>query len=246
MKKLLAATLLALSLTACSDRTPQIVAVPAAQLASPGVMTVTGTATLEVSPDCADLTMTLSSDAARPGVAAAAVAGKQEAVIAAMKKLGIETSSMKISHLTLNPIYKEWPQITVATYRAEITITVTTKKFDQVAAMMEAGANAGATTMSSQFRRSDLPALKKQVRELALRAAKEKAELTAKALGIELGRITTVAETPAGHLWQSHLYPNYLGNVSATAAASQSSALAASLQPLTLDITIGFELTKDA
>ena len=246
MTKLLAPALLALSLTACSDRTPQVIAVPQAQVVNPGLMTVTGTATLEVSPDCADLTMTLSSDAARPGVAAAALAQKQKDVIAAMNKLGIESKSMKVSQLTLNPIYKDWPQITVATYRAEITITATTKQFDQIAPMMEAGANAGATTMSSQFRRSDLPALKKQVREMALEAAKEKAELTAKALGIELGRITTIAETPAGHLWSSHLYPNYIGNVGATAAAAQSSSLAASLQPLTLDITIGFELTKDA
>lgn len=243
MKKLLAGTLLALSLTACSDRTPSVITVPQMEAAvRPGVMTVTGTATLEVSPDCADLTMTLSTDGARPAIVAASLAKKQRAVIEAMKQLGIESSQLKISHITLNPIYEDWPHVRVATYRSEITITATTKDFSQIAAMMEAGAKAGATTMSSQFRRSDLPELKKKVREMALKAAKEKAKLTASTLGIHLGRVTSVAEAPAGMMWQSQYFPNYIGNVAAQAPAAQGAVLGAALQPLTLDITIGFEL----
>jgi uncharacterized protein YggE len=111
---------------------------------------------------------------------------------------------------------------------------------------MEAGANAGATTMSSQFRRSDLHELKKQVRDMALKAAKEKAQSTAKALGIELGRVTAVAETPAGAMWSSHYFPNYLANEAAQApAAAQSAAtLGGALQPLKLDVTVGYELSK--
>lgn len=249
MKKLLAASLVALSLAACSDRTPQVIAVQqphAADVVRPGVMTVSGSATLEVSPDCADLTMTLSSDGARPGTAASSLATKQQQVIDAMKKLGIEAANLKISHVTLDPIYKDWPQLKVATYRAAITITATTKKFDQIAAMMEAGANAGAISMSSQFRRSDLPELKKQVREMALKAAKEKAQLTASALGIQLGRVTAVAEVPAGVMWSSQYFPNAVANVAAQAAAAQPSALGGVLQPLTLDVTVGYELAKSA
>jgi uncharacterized protein YggE len=128
-----------------------------------------------------------------------------------------------------------------------MTITATTKKFDQIASMMEAGANAGATSMSSQFRRSDLPELKKKVREMALRAAKEKAELTAKTLGISLGRVTSIAETPAGYMWGATYFPNFVVNEAAQApAASQNVTLGGALQPLTLDVQIGFELAKSA
>lgn len=248
MKKLLAGTLLLLSLSACSDRTPHVIAMPQTQAdVRPGVMTVTGTATLEVSPDCADLTMTLSSDGARPSIVTAALARKQQAVIDAMKKLGLGPSQLKISHITLNPVYENWPHVKVTSFRSELTITATTKDFGQIAAMMEAGTSAGATSISSQFRRSDLPALKRQVREMALEAAKEKAKLTASTLGITLGRVTSVAEAPAGMMWQSHYFPNSVANAAAQAPAAQpTTALGGALQPLTLDITIGFELGDSA
>src|ERR1700733_8284338 len=81
--------LAALALTACH---PQVIAIPSTTDApKPGQMAVTGTATLEVSPDCADLTMTLSSDDVRPAAATAHVDAKEQAVIAAMTKLGVTT-----------------------------------------------------------------------------------------------------------------------------------------------------------
>jgi uncharacterized protein YggE len=112
-------------------------------------MTVNGAATLEISPDTADLTMTISSEGPRSSAAASDLAKKQTAALDAMKALGIESSNLKLSQLTLAPVYetiKERQRL--LGYRAEVTITATTKKFDQVAAMMEAGAKSGATRMS--------------------------------------------------------------------------------------------------
>ena len=97
--------------------------------------------------------------------------------------------------------------------------------------------------MSSQFRRSDLADLKKKVREMALTAAKDKAAQTAKALGIDLGRVVSVAESPNGQMWGSQYFPN----VAMTADKTPSPvSIGGAMQPLTLDITIGFELAKSA
>lgn len=247
--KLLAPLVLASSLAACSERPPHVIAMPAqpSAVAQPGVMTVQGTATLEVSPDRADMTMTLTADGARAGIAADALGKKQEAVLAAMKELGLTNADIKLSHVTLNPIYREYPHhLKLATYRAELTITVTTKKFDQLDEMMEAAANTGATSVSTQFRRSDIHELKKKVREMALRAAKEKAELSAKTLGIELGRVTSVAEVPAGYMWRSAYFPNVANNVGQAPDPDATSAIGGQSQTLTLDITIGYELAKRA
>lgn len=245
MKKLLAPLVLASALAGCTDRTPQVITMPAqTQAASPGVMTVSGSATLDISPDCADMTMTMTADGARPGAAATAIGKKQTALLDAMKALGIATSDMKISHVQLNPIYRAYPhELKAATYRAELTITVTTKKFDLIAEMMEHAANAGASQLSTQFRRSDLPELKKKVREMALKAAKEKAQLTAKTLGITIGRVTSVAEMPAGHMWQAQYFPNYVANNVDTVAAPNAQALGGVSQTLSLDISIGYELS---
>ncbi|MBA3463718.1 MAG: SIMPL domain-containing protein [Deltaproteobacteria bacterium] len=249
LKSTLASLVLATSLVACTDKpAPQVIAVQSpADVVRPGQMTVTGTATLEVSPDCADLTMTLVSDGSRPGIATAGVQAKQEALIQALKKLGVETSDMKLSFMTLNPIYENspagWSQLKVRTYRSEITITVTTKKFDKIAAIMEAGAESGVSSMSTQFRRSDLPELKKKVREMALTAARAKAKQTTDTLGIGLGRIVSIAENQGGMMWSNHYFPR----VANTMEVSDSAAvvLGGSLQPLTLDVTIGFELASE-
>jgi uncharacterized protein YggE len=94
--------------------------------------------------------------------------------------------------------------------------------------------------MSSQFRRSDMAALKKKVRDMALVAAKDKAKQTADALGIKLGRVLTVAENPSGQLW----HQTYFANAMEVKDNAAHVVLGATLQPLTLDVTIGFELPK--
>src|SRR2546423_11426172 len=129
MTKLQCLAALSTSLIACGR--PQVIAVqPAPEIERPGQMTVTGTATLEVSPDCADLTMTLSSDGVRPAQATAAVDAKEHALVDALHQLGIENGDLKLSLVSLEPIYEPnpdgWAQIKVHTYRAQITVTATT------------------------------------------------------------------------------------------------------------------------
>ena len=249
LKQSLAALVLASSLTACGDRTPQVIAVPAnvGDIDRPGNMTVTGQATLEVSPDCADLTITLAADNIKPGVAVKELEAKKQALIAALKKIGVETADVKLSTLNLDPIYEPnregWAQLKVRTYRAQITVTATTKDFSKIADIMDTAANAGASSISNQFRRSDLPALKKKVRDMALAAAKDKAKQTADALGIRLGRVMSVAENQGGYMWQATYFPQ-VNNAMEVRDTTGAAVLGGALQPLTLDVTIGFELSK--
>src|SRR5215467_8944970 len=122
-KTTLATLALSTSLLGCHDR---VIAVPqTVEPTRPGQMTITGTATLEVSPDCADLTMTLGADDLRPGVATSEVGTKEQALVTALGKIGVEKSDIKLSNVTLEPIYDPnptgWAQIKVHTYRAQIT-----------------------------------------------------------------------------------------------------------------------------
>ncbi len=243
MTKHLAALALASSLVACGrDRVIAVTPKAAAELPK---MTVTGTATLDVAPDCADLTMTLSTQASRPLAATTAVDKQESALVAALTGAGVARAELKLSTLELEPVYAPnpqtpWAPYVVSGYRAAIVVTATTHDFAKIGALMEAGAEAGATAMSSQFRRSDLPELKKKVREMALAAAQDKAKQTAHALGIELGHIVSVAESPAGSMWSSMYFPQ--ANAAATVNNAAGPALGGALQPLTLDVTIGYEL----
>jgi uncharacterized protein YggE len=246
-KRTLASVVFASSLFACSDR---VIAIPApTSIASPvpGGMTVTGTATLDVSPDCADITMTIDVDGARPGLATTGAQGKQQAIVDALKKVGLEAADIKLSTLTLNPVY-EWigNHNVFKGYHAAITITATTKHFDKIGPIMEAGSQSGATAMTTQFRRSDLSELKKKVRAMALTAAKDKAMQTATALDIKLGRVVNVAENAGGMMWTNAYFPQVANAMEVNVAPrTVADALGGALQPLTLDVTIVYELARE-
>jgi uncharacterized protein YggE len=251
MKQLAAILFVPGLLVACSGK-PQIIQLQAPDKASAAVdktgqMTVTGTATLQVSPNCADLTMTLTSEAPKPAAAASGVQGKEQALVAELAKVGIEAADIKLSYLTLEPFYdppaSQFAAPHLHGYRGSLTVTATTKAFSKIGAMMDAGADAGATSLTTQFRRSDLSDLKKKVREMALTAAREKAKQTATALDFQLGRITTVSES-AGGMYNQTYFPQVANEMRTQPLPTGDTAvnLGAELQPLTLDITVGYEL----
>jgi uncharacterized protein YggE len=210
-------------------------------------MTVNGQATLEVSPDCADLTITVTAESIRPGTATKDLETKKQILIAALLKAGVETKDIKLSTLSLDPVYHQskegWATTKIDTYRAQVTVTATTRDFSKIADILDSAGTAGASSMSTQFRRSDMSELKKQVRENALKAAKEKAEQTAKTLGIKLGRITAVAENQGGYMWSATYFPQVANSMDVR--NNSSVVLGGTLQPLTLDVTISYELATE-
>lgn len=254
LKKSLAAIVLASSFAslgaACGDRAPHIIQVPAQHADTPdrpGQMTVNGQATLEVSPDCADISITIGVENTKTNLAVKDLEKKKLAMIEALNKAGVETKQVKLSSLVLDPVYavdgRGYPTSAVRTYRSQITVTATTRDFSKIGDIMDAGATAGATSMSTAFRRSDLAELKKKVRDQALAAAKAKAEQTATALGIKLGRVVSVAENVGGYMWSSAYFPSNMST--SIDAQTMATAIGGSLQPLTLDVSVGYEFAKE-
>jgi uncharacterized protein YggE len=253
LKKSLAAIVLASSFAslgaACGDRAPHIIQVQPQRTDTPdrpGQMTVNGQATLEVSPDCADISITIAVENGKTSLAVKQLEQKKLAMIEALNKSGVETGQVKLSSLVLDPVYavdgRGYQTSMVRTYRSQITVTATTRDFGKIGDIMDSGASAGATSMSAAFRRSDLAELKKKVRDQALAAAKAKAEQTATALGIKLGRVVSVAENAGGYMWNSAYFPNAASTMDVQAATV---AIGGSLQPLTLDVSVGYEFAKE-
>jgi uncharacterized protein YggE len=75
--------------------------------------------------------------------------------------------------------------------------------------------------------------MKTDVRAKAIAAAQAKAKQTASALGISLARINTVAESNQSYLFTNEYFPS---------AGGSNAALAGDLQPLTIDVTITYDL----
>lgn len=215
-------------------------AAPLVELAKPGTMTVSGTATLEVSPDCFDLVMEVNAEAATPGLAVRMVQTKQAAVLSALTHIGVGGPDVRLSQLTLAPVYE--PQVAgapprVRGYRGEIVVTATSRKLDKIGEVMDVGASAGVTQMSSGFRRSNLPELKSRVRDMAVAAARAKAKQLVDDAGAKLGRVVSIAEGGGT--------PNWYGGQVSNSVEVRSNGVAAvdgAMQSLTLEVTIGYEL----
>jgi uncharacterized protein YggE len=202
-------------------------------------MSVSGTATLEIVPDTADMHITLTAELPRPKQAAKAVRAKQQALQTALHGVGLAADDVALSYLSISPVYDPHSGALVD-YEASITVTASTHDFDRLAELMEVAADAGATSTSTEFRVADLATLKKKVRDQALAALKAKADQTASALSLKLGRITTVAENQGGEAWG--------WNGSLTVANSMSyeprtqTGAKADAQSLTLTVTATYEL----
>jgi len=200
----------------------------------PHGMTVEGSATVELEPDCFDLTMTVAAQDSRADHAAREAEQVAERVQSRLHEAGAASSDVKLSSVSLQPYFRKDVR-EVHDYEAQITIVVTTRDFTKIIPLMDAGADVGVTGIASRFRRSDLDAQRKHVRELAIAAAKAKAEQMAQAVGVKLGPVVSVNENPNGAMWSNEYFPAAAGRA-ATATA----------EPLTLDVTIGYELAGAA
>jgi uncharacterized protein len=209
--------------------------------------TVTGTAQIDVAPDCADVTLTISGEAPRTGPAAAVARERQTALLARLKALGLAAEDVKLSSLRLDPVieYLTDGRQRAKGFRAETRVVVTTHDFAQIEGIMDAAAGSGVTQMSTAFRSEKLDDVKKQLRDLALEAAAAKAKQMTSKLGATLGAVVGIAEQSGGSLWSNMYFPqatvpNVVGNAAPGALTT------AEAQTLTLEVSVTYQLPTAA
>lgn len=209
--------------------------------AAPKVMTVEGTATLEVVPDAVDVVLTIEIDEApSPGSAVRQLEEKRVALLDALTGAGVEAAEINVSHLDLRPNYDRETGRRIVGYRASHTVIATLSNFDEVAGAVGAAGNAGAARIATRYHCTEMPDLKRRVRTMALEAARAKAEQMTSALGVSLAGVRTVAEAPTGYGWSgSGGYANAVEYLQPSHAAAS---MSPELQPLTLKVTITYEL----
>jgi uncharacterized protein YggE len=201
----------------------------------PRGMVVGGSATLEAVPDVADVRATLSVEAPSPVEATREVRERQRAAAGGLSAAGVSGTDVSLSHLGLDPVTDRHTGAIVG-YRASIDLIIAVRDFDRLAPLLETLGKQGATTVSTSFRVSDLPALKARVRRDAAAAAQKKARDLAAALGVELGAVRAVTETPGdGWTWNG-AYANYVARESVPGGTH------GNLQPISLTINVTYDL----
>jgi uncharacterized protein len=198
------------------------------------LITVTGTGTVVVSPDIADVR--LGVVVTKPTVKAAreTAAEAMTRVIAALKKLGIADKDIQTTTVSLQPAYDYAAQTNppkITGYTLANGVVVTVRNLDQTGDVIDDSLAAGATSLDGVTFRVDDPAkAQQQARTDAMNQAKANADTLAKAAGVSITGVATISEASA-----PVPFPVYYGGAAAAPAADS---VKTPIQPGTSDVTI--------
>jgi uncharacterized protein YggE len=161
------------------------------------VLTVSGSGTARVAPDEATVRLGVLAQAPTAREAQAQVNRSAQAVLDAIRKLGVAPERIQTSGLSLNPQYAQGrgDQPRISGYQATNTVTVLLDDLAKVGPVIDAGLAAGANNLDGvSFGLRDDVAAKAAALAEAVRSARSKAEALAKALKVRLVEILEVAE----------------------------------------------------
>jgi len=176
-----------------------------AQTARPEVpfLTVSGDGEARVAPDEATVRLGVLAQAPTAKAVQEEVNRTANAILAAVRKLGVPAEQIQTSDLNLNPVYAQNPsgsagEPRIAGYQASNVVTILVRKLDQTGPVIDAGLGAGANRLDGvafglRNDQGDQGARAQALTE-AVAAARSKAQAIAQALRVRLVRILEVAE----------------------------------------------------
>lgn len=156
---------------------------------------VSGTAVVNVVPDRALIKLGVQSNGRSAKEAQANNAAAIKKVVEALKSAGVEQKEISTDWYVIQPLYEDYDSLNIKGYRiynvVEVTMRDVDKANDAIAAAFQAGAN---QVVDVQFYTSELRKYRDQARELAMKAAREKAEDLSGAAGSGIGCVLNISE----------------------------------------------------
>ena len=124
---------------------------------------------------------------------------KMNAIIEALKILGIKDEDLKTVNYQINPNYQYTTgRSVIIGYEVRQTLEVKIRDLSQTAAILDKAATLGANEIGSlSFTIDDQEKLKTEARDQAIASAKAKAQTLANILGVKLGQVANFTESSA-------------------------------------------------
>jgi len=182
---------------------------PNGQVAS---ISVTGEGEVTAVPDIATVTFTVRESAKTVPEAQKLAEAKIAAGLKALEVLKVEKKDTKTLSYTVNPKYESQvtgycngyvcpPTKSVITgYEVTQSVSVKVRKVDQAGEVIGVLGKVNITEISGpEFTVDDMEKVKADAKAIAIEKAKEKATITAKALGVSLGSITSFSDDNGGY-----------------------------------------------
>jgi uncharacterized protein len=156
---------------------------------------VSGTAVVNVPPDRALIQLGVQSNGKTPREVQAQNTTTINAVIKAVRALGVEARDISTDHYVIEPLYEDHDSLRIKGYRIYNVVSVTMREVnrtsDAIAAAFQSGAN---QVVNVEFYTSELRKYRDQAREMAMKAASEKATALSKAAQAETDCVLNISE----------------------------------------------------
>ncbi len=194
-----------LALLAAAPVLAQTVASGPVIAAGNALLTVSAEGRTERAPDLAVFNAGVTSQGKTAGEALSANSADMVRVIAALKRAGIADRDIQTSQLSLNPIYAQQRPLPDGTYdpmgpkivgyQASNQVTVRQRDLKAFGRVIDTLVEAGANQVNGpSFQMDDADAAADAARVDAIRKARARAELYARAAGLRVVRILSIAE----------------------------------------------------
>lgn len=161
---------------------------------------VSGTAVVNVSPDRALVHLGVQSNGKSPREVQAKNAAVIRRVIKSIQALGVEAKDISTDQYVIEPLYEDYDSLRIKGYRIHNVISVTLREVDKtsdaIAAAFQAGAN---QVVNVEFYTSELRKYRDQAREMAMKAASEKADALAQAAGTDTQCVLNISENSSSY-----------------------------------------------
>ena len=163
---------------------------------------VTGSATVKVTPDRVLIQLGVQSNGSTPTMVQDINSKAIQKVIKSVQSLGIQPKDISTDWYIVEPVYDSNDSLYIKGYRINNVIAITLRDVSKVSQVtvkaLEAGAN---QVINVEFYSSELRKYRDQARELAMKAANEKAQSLANAAGAEIGCVLSVNESTRSHYY---------------------------------------------
>src|SRR5215471_6288121 len=181
----LAALLLATTMAIAEDRLP------------PKVVRVLGTSEVKVVPDRAVIEIGVEKQNASATVAKQMADAAARRLLASLRANGVDDKDVQTTFLSLQPQFDYRKGMRISYFVAEQTLSVTVRDLARLDSLLESVIKAGGNRIDSiEYETSDLRKYRDQARDLAVKAAREKALALAQALGQQIGKAQSIEEVP--------------------------------------------------
>ena len=162
---------------------------------------VSGTAVVNVPPDRALIQLGVQSTGTTPEAVETANSDAIQRVINTVRIMGIDPKDIATDLYVIEPVYENYDSLYIKGYRINNLVAITLRDVSKTSKVIAAALRAGANqVVNVDLYTSDLRKYRDQARELAMKAAAEKASALAGAVGAKTHCVLNISENS----WSSY------------------------------------------